>query len=149
MPRDDEAEQFWIEVGVPKERIFGMGAKDNFWQMGDTGPCGPCSEIFYDFGLEAARGSRRGQAVSARTSSGTSRSGTWCSCSSTAADAMATLTPLPKPSIDTGMGLERIACVLQGVLSNYRDGFVYAADCEGSRADGKTDSRALAKIAVS
>ena len=54
VPRDDEAERFWMETGVPKERIFGMGAKDNFWQMGDTGPCGPCSEIFYDLGIEAA-----------------------------------------------------------------------------------------------
>ncbi len=52
--RDVEAEQLWIEIGVPKERIFAMGAKDNFWQMGDTGPCGPCSEIFYDFGLAAS-----------------------------------------------------------------------------------------------
>ncbi len=54
VPRDDEAEKFWMEVGVPKERIFEYGAKDNFWQMGETGPCGPCSEIFYDMGLEAA-----------------------------------------------------------------------------------------------
>src|ERR1700755_1796886 len=48
VPRDDEAEQFWMATGVPKERIFEMGMKDNFWQMGDTGPCGPCSEIFFD-----------------------------------------------------------------------------------------------------
>ena len=54
VPRDDEAEQFWIETGVPKERIFQYGLKDNFWQMGETGPCGPCSEIFYDMGIEAA-----------------------------------------------------------------------------------------------
>jgi len=54
VPRDDEAEQFWIEAGVPKERIFEMSAKDNFWQMGETGPCGPCSEIYFDLGLEAA-----------------------------------------------------------------------------------------------
>jgi alanyl-tRNA synthetase len=54
VPRDDEAEQFWIEIGVPKERIFEMSAKDNFWQMGDTGPCGPCSEIFYDLGVAAS-----------------------------------------------------------------------------------------------
>src|SRR3954468_9276936 len=54
VPRDDEAEQYWMEVGVPKERIFQFGAKDNFWQMGETGPCGPCSEIFYDMGLEAS-----------------------------------------------------------------------------------------------
>ncbi len=54
VPRDDEAEQFWIETGVPKVRIFQYGLKDNFWQMGETGPCGPCSEIFYDMGIEAA-----------------------------------------------------------------------------------------------
>jgi alanyl-tRNA synthetase len=54
VPRDDEAEGYWIEAGVPKERIFEYGLKDNFWQMGETGPCGPCSEIFYDMGMEAA-----------------------------------------------------------------------------------------------
>ena len=54
VPRDDEAEKYWMEVGVPKERIGEYGVKDNFWQMGETGPCGPCSEIFYDMGLEAA-----------------------------------------------------------------------------------------------
>ena len=54
VPRDDEAEQFWIAAGVPKERIHQYGLKDNFWQMGETGPCGPCSEIFYDMCLEAA-----------------------------------------------------------------------------------------------
>ncbi len=117
VPRDDEAERFWIETGVPKERIFGMGAKDNFWQMGDTGPCGPCSEIFYDMGIEAAEdpGVDRPFPLDDqryveiwnlvfmqfdRSSDGT-------------------LTPLPKPSIDTGMGLERVSAVLQGVLSNF------------------------------
>ena len=54
VPRDDEAERLWIETGVPKDRIFEMSAKDNFWQMGETGPCGPCSEIFYDLGIEAS-----------------------------------------------------------------------------------------------
>ncbi len=54
VPRDDEAEGYWIEAGVPKERIKEYGAKDNFWQMGETGPCGPCSEIFYDLGMDAA-----------------------------------------------------------------------------------------------
>ena len=54
IPRDDEAEKFWLDVGVPKERIFAMGMKDNFWQMGDTGPCGPCSEIHYDMGPAAS-----------------------------------------------------------------------------------------------
>ncbi len=55
VPRDDEAEQFWMEIGVPKDRIFGMPAKDNFWQMGDTGPCGPCTEIFFDLGVSAGK----------------------------------------------------------------------------------------------
>ena len=115
--RDTEAYGYWLEAGVPAERIFELGAKDNFWAMGDTGPCGPCSEIYYDLGVEA---SETGQDVPFgqddqrymeiwnlvfmqfdRATGGT-------------------LTPLPKPSIDTGMGLERIACVLQGVTSNYQ-----------------------------
>ena len=117
VPRDDEAERLWVETGMPKERIFGMGAKDNFWQMGDTGPCGPCSEIFYDLGIEAAEEPGVDKPFPLdeqryveiwnlvfmqfdRSSDGT-------------------LTPLPKPSIDTGMGLERVAAVLQGVLSNF------------------------------
>src|ERR1700722_16432162 len=116
--RDIEAEKYWVEVGVPSDRIFGMGAKDNFWQMGDTGPCGPCSEIFFDLGIEAAEEAGVDKPFPQddqryvevwnlvfmqfdRSSDGT-------------------LTPLPKPSIDTGMGLERIAAVLQGVLSNYQ-----------------------------
>src|SRR5579875_2958125 len=116
VPRDDEAEQYWVETGVPKERIFEMSAKDNFWQMGDTGPCGPCSEIFFDLGLAASetgedkpfpQDDQRYVEIwnlvfmqFDRASDGT-------------------LTPLPKPSIDTGMGLERISAVLQGKLSNY------------------------------
>ena len=54
MPRDSEAYDLWLEAGVPAERIFELGAKDNFWAMGDTGPCGPCSEIYYDLGVEAS-----------------------------------------------------------------------------------------------
>ena len=117
VPRDNEAEQIWIETGVPKERIFAMSAKDNFWQMGDTGPCGPCSEIFYDLGVEAAEtpgvdkpfpeDDQRYMEIWNLVFMQFDRSSD------------GTLTPLPKPSIDTGMGLERIACVLQGKLSNY------------------------------
>jgi alanyl-tRNA synthetase len=117
VPRDDEAEQFWIETGVPKERIFGMSAKDNFWQMGDTGPCGPCSEIFYDLGIEAAeepgvdkpfpQDEQRYVEIWNLVFMQFDRSSD------------GTLTPLPKPSIDTGAGLERVSAVLQGVLSNY------------------------------
>ncbi len=116
VPRDDEAERLWIETGVPKERIFGMGMKDNFWQMGDTGPCGPCSEIFYDLGLAASEtgedkpfpeDDQRYMEIWNLVFMQFDR----------ASDGV--LTPLPKPSIDTGMGLERVACVLQGKLSNY------------------------------
>ncbi len=126
VPRDNEAEQFWIETGVPKERIFQYGLKDNFWQMGETGPCGPCSEIFYDMGIEAAETPGvdlpfgkdearyveiwnlvfmqfdRSAIVDPATKATTYK-----------------LTPLPKPSIDTGMGLERVAAVLQGKVSNF------------------------------
>jgi len=135
IPRDDEAEHLWLEVGVPKERIFAMGMKDNFWQMGDTGPCGPCSEIHYDLGVsgsdklhpECAAGRCRfpcpndcGRYVEIwnlvfmqynrqpRVPDGT----------------LFGFSPLPKPSIDTGAGLERMAAVMLNLddpakVSNY------------------------------
>ncbi len=121
VPRDTEAEQFWLEVGVPPERIFGLGAKDNFWQMGETGPCGPCSEIYYDLGLAASEtgddkpfgeDDQRYMEIWNLVFMQFDRTVT--------GGGAAELTPLPKPSIDTGMGLERIACVLQGKLSNYQ-----------------------------
>ncbi len=137
VPRDDEAAGYWREVGVPEERIFAMPGKDNFWAMGDTGPCGPCSEIFYDLGIEAAEtpgvdlpfpeDEQRYVEVWNLVFMQFDRGGD------------GTLTPLPKPSIDTGMGLERIAAVLQGVLSNFEtDLFVplieRAAELTGSEA---------------
>ena len=109
---DDDAEKLWQEF-VPKERIFRMDEADNFWQMGDTGPCGPCSEIYYDFGPEAGPGefpnnpSERFVEIWNLVFMQFDRS------------ADGKMTPLPRPSIDTGMGLERTACVLQGKLSNY------------------------------
>jgi alanyl-tRNA synthetase len=117
VPRDIEAYDLWAEHGVPKDRIFEMGLKDNFWQMGDTGPCGPCSEIHYDMGVSA---SEQGHAECHFP----------CDCGRYVEiwnlvfmqfdrDASGKLNPLPKPSIDTGMGLERVASVLQGVISNY------------------------------
>jgi hypothetical protein len=81
--RDTEAYDLWAAQGVPKDRIFEMGLKDNFWQMGDTGPCGPCSEIHYDMGV--ARLSRDMPIATFRAiAGGMSRSGIWCSCSLTA-----------------------------------------------------------------
>jgi len=114
---DDEAADIWHQQeGVPRERIFRFGEKDNFWSMGDTGPCGPCSEIFYDQGREAG-------CDSPDCTVG-------CDCDrymeiwnnvfmqfNRSADGV--LTPLPKPSVDTGMGLERITAVIQGVITNY------------------------------
>jgi alanyl-tRNA synthetase len=115
--RDIEAYDLWVGQGVPKDRIFEMGLKDNFWQMGDTGPCGPCSEIYYDMGAAA---SDQGHADCAFP----------CDCGRYVEiwnlvfmqfdrDVSGKLNPLPKPSIDTGMGLERTTAVLQGVVSNY------------------------------
>jgi len=117
VPKDEEAEGFWRDVGVPQERIFAMGMKDNFWMMGDTGPCGPCSEIHYDMGPAAS-------------DEGHTDCKFPCECGRYVEiwnlvfmqfdrSPQGELTPLPKPSIDTGMGLERVAAVLQGVLSNY------------------------------
>jgi alanyl-tRNA synthetase len=126
VPRDDEAERLWMDVGVPKERIFTYGRKDNFWQMGDTGPCGPCSEIFYDMGLEAAEtpGVDRpfGEDEARYVEIWNLVFMQFDRAAVTDAKGLATdytLTPLPKPSIDTGMGLERVAAVLQGKISNF------------------------------
>ena len=126
VPRDDEAERLWIETGVPKERIFEMPGKDNFWQMGETGPCGPCSEIFYDLGIEASEHfDQNGKAVDKPFPHDDQRyveiwNLVFMQFDRTISAERPVLTPLPKPSIDTGMGLERIAAVLQGVLSNYQ-----------------------------
>ncbi len=117
VPRDDEAERYWIATGVPKERIFEMSAKDNFWQMGDTGPCGPCSEIFFDLGPEAAEVVGEDKPFPQDDQRYIEVWNLVFMQFDRASDG--TLTPLPKPSIDTGMGLERIAGVLQGKLSNY------------------------------
>ncbi|OCC15939.1 Alanyl-tRNA synthetase [Dissulfuribacter thermophilus] len=114
---DDEARELWHKVaGVPKDRIVGLGEKDNFWAMGDTGPCGPCSEILIDQGEEVGCGSPD------------CRVG--CDCDRFLElwnlvfmqffrDESGELHPLPRPSIDTGMGLERIAAVCQGKLNNF------------------------------
>ncbi|MFW6202119.1 MAG: alanine--tRNA ligase [Gemmatimonadota bacterium] len=118
---DDEAYELWQEVaGLPVSRIFRLGDKDNFWQMGDTGPCGPCSELHYDL----RSGGERGTDVSRETFIEAGERGIFLELWNLVfmqfdRGADGELTPLPAPSIDTGMGLERIASVLQGVESNY------------------------------
>jgi alanyl-tRNA synthetase len=126
VPRDDEAEGYWIEAGVPKERIHQYGLKDNFWQMGETGPCGPCSEIFYDMGIDAAetpgvdkpfgQDEARYVEIWNLVFMQFDRSAVVDAAGKTT---RYTLTPLPAPCVDTGMGLERLAAVLQGKVSNF------------------------------
>jgi alanyl-tRNA synthetase len=116
---DDDAEQLWQKVaGVPKSRIFRLDEKDNFWQMGETGPCGPCSEIHYDLGVDASEPGRESEPFP--SDAGGRYVEIWnLVFMQFNRDASGVLTPLPRPSIDTGMGLERVAAVLQGKLSNY------------------------------
>jgi len=113
---DAEAERIWLDdIGVDSARLSKIGAKDNFWAMGDTGPCGPCSEIFYDHGAHIPGGP-----PGSPDEDGDRYIEIWNLVFmqyERAADG--TLTPLPKPSVDTGMGLERIAAVMQDVHSNY------------------------------
>ncbi len=120
VPRDSEAYQHWLEVGVPAERIFELGAKDNFWAMGDTGPCGPCSEIYYDLGVEASEHGKDLPFGEDDQRYVEIWNLVFMQFDRSMGSEGPVLTPLPKPSIDTGMGLERIACVLQGVVSNYQ-----------------------------
>jgi alanyl-tRNA synthetase len=141
---DDEAENIWAEkIGVPRERIVRMDESDNFWQMGETGPCGPCSEIFYDFGPGASELGHPNCAFP-------------CDCNRYVEvcnlvfmqfdrNSKGHLTPLPKPSIDTGMGLERIAVVLQGKLSIFETDLLQpimerAAEILGTRVGASTPS---------
>ncbi len=113
---DDEAYDIWVDdIGIPKDRIARIGARDNFWSMGDTGPCGPCSEIFYDHGPEVAGGP-----PGTPDEDGDRFVEIWnLVFMQYNRDEDGTLSELPRPSVDTGMGLERIAAVMQGVHSNY------------------------------
>ncbi|WP_127214391.1 alanine--tRNA ligase [Neisseria meningitidis] len=120
---DDEAYNIWLnEIGMPSERIVRIGdnkgakyVSDNFWQMGDTGPCGPCSEIFYDHGEEIWGG-----IPGSPEEDGDRWIEIWnCVFMQFNRDEQGNMNPLPKPSVDTGMGLERMAAVMQHVHSNY------------------------------
>ncbi len=113
---DDEAADIWIkEIGVPKNRLSRLGEKSNFWAMGDTGPCGPCSEIFYDHGEHIPGGP-----PGSPDEDGDRYVEIWnLVFMQFERDTSGTLTPLPKPSVDTGAGLERLSAVMQGVTNNY------------------------------
>ena len=113
---DDQAADIWLkDIGVNKDRLRSIGAKDNFWAMGDTGPCGPCTEIFYDHGDHIAGGP-----PGSPDEDGDRYVEIWnLVFMQYERDQAGKLNPLPKPSVDTGMGLERLCAVLQGVNSNY------------------------------
>ncbi len=152
MTRDAEAHDLWVSQGVAKDRIFEAGLKDNFWQMGDTGPCGPCSEIHYDMGPVAS-------------DSGHADCAFPCDCGRYVEiwnlvfmqfdrDTSGKFNPLPKPSIDTGMGLERVTAVLQGVISNYETDLFTplikrAAELTGASLRKELEKEAHAKTAAS
>jgi alanyl-tRNA synthetase len=128
---DEDAERFWEQVGAPRERILRFGKKDNFWQMGDTGPCGPCSELHYYMGDSPTDAENCAANVNGPTDIITEiwnlvfmqfdRSEVESGSSPTVREGSVKykLKPLPAPSVDTGMGLERLSVVLQGVKSNY------------------------------
>jgi alanyl-tRNA synthetase len=133
---DEEAKKFWLEQKVPADRIFAIpGLKENFWAMGDTGPCGPCSELHYDMGPAASE-------------QGHTDCKFPCDCGRYVEiwnlvfmqfnrDPSGKLTPLPKPCVDTGMGLERVAAVLQGVISNYDTDLFVPLIEEASKLTGR------------
>ena len=140
MSRDAEAYDLWVGQGVPKDRIFEFGLKDNFWQMGDTGPCGPCSEIHYDMGVAASDQGHTDCAFG-------------CDCGRYVElwnlvfmqfdrDASGKLNPLPKPSIDTGMGLERVDSGAAGRDLELRHGFVHATDQRAAELTGHVGTAA-------
>ena len=133
VPRDEEAYNFWASRASPRSASSSSAMKDNFWADGRHRPCGPCSEIHYDMGAGAS-------------DQGHTDCQFGCDCGRYVElwnlvfmqfnrDAAGTLTPLPKPSIDTGAGLERLAAVLQGMLSNYDTDFFVAADEARGGAD--------------
>ncbi|HNU06207.1 MAG TPA: alanine--tRNA ligase [Pyrinomonadaceae bacterium] len=139
VPADDEARELWIKAGAPPERVLGFGRKDNFWQMGDTGPCGPCSEIHYYMG-DSPGDPERNHAKWVNGEGDTTME-IWNLVfmqfeRNEVEKGVFELTPLPAPSVDTGAGLERLSAVLQGVSTNYDTDLIkpiidFAADLAG------------------
>jgi alanyl-tRNA synthetase len=148
LPADTEAEQLWHErAGVPKERILRLGAKDNFWSMGDTGPCGPCTEIHYFFGKGAPDLARFGDEPDEQGEG-------WVEIWNNVFMQFerlpgGKLVPLPAQSVDTGMGLERLCCVVQGVVSNYDTDLLRPIVERAAKIAGKTYGASLAPDDVS
>ncbi len=143
---DDEAERIWVEeIGVDPTRCTRLGEKSNFWAMGDTGPCGPCSEIFYDHGPDVAGGP-----PGTPEEDGDRYVEIWnLVFMQYDRSSEGVLVPLPKPSVDTGMGLERVAAVMQGVHSNYdidlfKSLIRAAADVTGSKDLESSSLRVIA-----
>jgi alanyl-tRNA synthetase len=152
---DEDAEKFWQAVGAPAERVLRFGRKDNFWQMGETGPCGPCSEIHYYMGPDPSDAENCAANVNGPTDIITElwnlvfmqfdRSEVDRGSSPTVREGSPQykLTPLPAPSVDTGMGLERLCVVLQGVKSNYETDLLrnivnFVAQLSGKKYEAET-----------
>src|SRR5688500_2409332 len=133
---DDEAADIWLnEVGIESSRFTRIATADNFWQMGETGPCGPCSEIFYDHGPEIAGGP-----PGTPEADGDRYVEIWnLVFMQYNRDSAGTLHPLPRPSVDTGMGLERISAVMQQVHSNYEIDLFQDLIRAAARVTGATD----------
>jgi alanyl-tRNA synthetase len=133
---DQETENIWLkDMGISPDRFSRCGAKDNFWSMGDTGPCGPCSEIFYDHGEDVAGGP-----PGSPDEDGDRYIEIWnLVFMQFDRSADGTLTPLPKPSVDTGMGLERLAAVMQNVHNNYDIDLFQAIIKQASKLTGEKD----------
>ena len=133
---DDEAADIWLnEVGIEPERLTRIATNDNFWQMGETGPCGPCSEIFYDHGAEVTGGP-----PGTAEAEGDRYIEIWnLVFMQYNRDSSGTLHPLPKPSVDTGMGLERISAVMQKVHSNYESDLFQSLVKAAARVTNTTD----------
>ncbi|MCB9094578.1 MAG: alanine--tRNA ligase [Halobacteriovoraceae bacterium] len=142
---DDEAEEIWIrEQGVPKERIFRMGDKDNFWEMGETGPCGPCSEIFYDHGEQYTSGKFDNPLLDEKR-----YVEIWnLVFMQFEKHAGGKRTNLPAPSVDTGAGLERLSAVMQGVYWNYDTDLFTAIISEIEKISKKKYSDPKNKVSI-
>jgi alanyl-tRNA synthetase len=154
---DEEARGYWREIsGLPDDRIYGLGDTDNFWQMGDTGPCGPCTEIYVDLGSADGQGGSGAGVISQEEFERLAEEGRFLEIWNLVfmqydRSADGTLTPLPKPSVDTGAGLERIAAVMQGEDDNFHtDVFLplieRAGELVGTSYDRAAENRASYRV---